>query len=499
MTLFVVLVVQLSIFHAAWSLQNCSIVSTMNVTLTGNAPYLIDLATSGVPVAVMPVALTTTDAPMVMLELFASDTTCGNVSDSTFFVVRNSPSSAKIELRTSISASATGAALVIPYDQSSYAQCIKPIDETFADVFWCRSGCYSSAAGALVLSAFATLRFQQAAMLTALAGAALAQTTTLTDVAFSNTSTSEQRWSSTVDTGRCTAYVRARLFLNRADTIMPCSNAPIANVTSGSQTLGTVMLEPEPCPIEGRPYLVDGDDVPMMSRASHATDDERAARWVSRGLGEHASVASFAAFSLQLMVNGAPLALLTGAANANADEVRHAEQSFALASRFAGREISAEPFPRRAISALQPQSLEELAEAALREGCIAETLSVFAAAREIEEAAVIDAEERAVLVGIVRDEARHSALAWRTVAWASGVARNATLNQRLAQIVADEHARCAQAVRCALFERLIVPLADRLIGANDWQRVISSSDQTIAEQSSRSLTEVTIDALKRSF
>jgi hypothetical protein len=359
MTLFVVLlVVQLSILHAAWSLQNCSVVATMNVTLTGNAPYLIDLATSGVPVAVLPVALrATTDAPMVMLELFASDTSCGNVSDSTFFVVRNSPSSAKIELRTSISARATGAALAIPYDQSSYAQCIKPIDEYFAEVLWCRGGCDTSAAGrALVLSAFATLRFQQAAMLTALAGAVLAQTTTLTDVAFSSMSTSEQRWSSTVDTGLCTAYVRARLFLNRADTLMSCSSAPIANVTSGSQTLGTVMLEPEPCPIDGRPYLVDGDDAPMMSRASHATDDERAARWVARGLGEHASVASFAAFSLQLMVNGAPFSLLTGAANANADEVRHAEQSFALASRFAGREITAESFPRRAISALVSRS-----------------------------------------------------------------------------------------------------------------------------------------------
>jgi hypothetical protein len=37
-----------------------------------------------------------------------------------------------------------------------------------------------------------------------------------------------------------------------------------------------------------------------------------------------------------------------------------------------------------------------------------------------------------------RDEARHSALAWRTVAWATATAKNAALNAKLKQIAVDE-------------------------------------------------------------
>jgi hypothetical protein len=255
-------------------------------------------------------------------------------------------------------------------------------------------------------------------------------------------------------------------------------------------------VNPPGC-LTGRPFIARGDST-VVSNASASTDDERAGRWVSQGLGEHASVASFAAFSLQLMVNGAPFSLLTGAAKANADEVRHAEQSFALASRFAGHPITAEPFPRHAISSLVPQSLEELAEAAFREGCIAETLSVFAAARQVDENDVVDDEERAVLTGIVRDEARHSALAWRTVAWATATAKNAALNAKLMQIAVDESKRCAEHT-CVVFERLIARLAAKLIGADDWQRVVESDDVDVEMDSLRTLTARTIEALIQTF
>ena len=150
------------------------------------------------------------------------------------------------------------------------------------------------------------------------------------------------------------------------------------------------------------------------------------------------------------------------------------------------------------MSALEPQTVEQLAEAALREGGIAETLSVFEAAQRVETGDVVDAEERAVLVGIVRDEARHSALAWRTVAWASGGAvRNETLNARLAAIVAEEQARCAGATQCELFARLIAPLAQRVIGARDWQQIVNSDDVEVA--SDDSLVDGTIAALLKTF
>jgi hypothetical protein len=299
----------------------------------------------------------------------------------------------------------------------------------------------------------------------------------------------------------CQVSLRVELMLqSTVPTLTDCADffsRPVATVVHGDDyTPITKSFTPGPKIACGRPFV--SDSATVVSNASASTDDERAARWVSQGLGEHASVASFAAFSLQLMVNGAPFSLLTGAAKANADEVRHAEQSFALASRFAGHPITAEPFPRHAISSLVPQSLEELAEAAFREGCIAETLSVFAAARQVDENDVVDDEERAVLTGIVRDEARHSALAWRTVAWATATAKNAALNAKLMQIAVDESKRCAEHT-CVVFERLIARLAAKVIGADDWQRVVESDDVDVEMDSLRTLTARTIEALIQTF
>jgi hypothetical protein len=310
-------------------------------------------------------------------------------------------------------------------------------------------------------------------------------------------------------TSSCDAYVRVRLAPPPGGRFAP-TPAECATTSAGPSRIRLLSVEangvektigkrvnPPGC-YTGRPFIARGDSI-VVSNASASTDDERAGRWVSQGLGEHASVASFAAFSLQLMVNGAPFSLLSGAAKANADEVRHAEQSFALASRFAGHPITAEPFPRHAISSLVPQSLEELAEAAFREGCIAETLSVFAAARQVDENHVVDDEERAVLTGIVRDEARHSALAWRTVAWATATAKNAALNAKLMQIAVDESNRCVATHSCDVFARLIVPLSKKLIGTSDWQRVVESDDVAVEIDPSRTLTARTIEALIQTF
>jgi hypothetical protein len=295
----------------------------------------------------------------------------------------------------------------------------------------------------------------------------------------------------------CSAFVRVSFGIASEKLKAPCTflTVPVRLSWDGARPSPSFQAVSNGCAY-GRPFVTGNS--PVLAKASSGTDNDRAARWVSQGLGEHASVASFAAFSLQLMINGAPFSLLTGAAKANADEVRHAEQSFALASRFAGRQITAEPFPRHAISSMQPQSLEELAVAAFREGCIAETLSVFDAARQVDENDVVDDEERNVLIGIVRDEARHSALAWRTVAWATGTAHNAALNKRLKQIVVEESARCV-AHHCNVFERLILPLSAGLVGTSEWPRVVESEDVDVEIDPSHTLTESTIESILATF
>jgi hypothetical protein len=60
---------------------------------------------------------------------------------------------------------------------------------------------------------------------------------------------------------------------------------------------------------------------------------------------EHASVASFARFSLQLMAAGAPASLVEAAHRAALDEIEHARLTFRLASRYEGRALGPGPLP----------------------------------------------------------------------------------------------------------------------------------------------------------
>lgn len=139
-----------------------------------------------------------------------------------------------------------------------------------------------------------------------------------------------------------------------------------------------------------------------------------AVEWRSAAVAEHASVASFSAFSLQLMAHGAPPALLRAAHHAALDEVRHAEDSFAIAARY-GAEEGPGDLPAHTLPVARDPAA--LAAATLREGAFAETLAAARAAAAAAAAAV--PETRSALLRIAGDEARHAALGWATVAWAA--------------------------------------------------------------------------------
>lgn len=137
--------------------------------------------------------------------------------------------------------------------------------------------------------------------------------------------------------------------------------------------------------------------------------------WTRDALMEHASVASFARFSLDLMAAGAPAELIEAAHRAALDEVRHARLCLALASAYGGEPIEPAAFPLGG-SVQIAASLGALAAAAAAEGCIGETLAAVLAAEQLARAS--DPAVRAALAMIAEDEARHAELAFRTVAWA---------------------------------------------------------------------------------
>jgi hypothetical protein len=148
-----------------------------------------------------------------------------------------------------------------------------------------------------------------------------------------------------------------------------------------------------------------------------ATRRALAAAWAREASYEHASIASFARLSLELLAVGAPPELVRDAQRAMGDEIRHAELCFALASGYAGVPVGPDALPFD--GALGRVSLADVAAAVVREGCIGETLAALAAAEARDLAT--DPAVRAALDEIATDEADHAAMSWRLAAWAHDV------------------------------------------------------------------------------
>jgi len=184
--------------------------------------------------------------------------------------------------------------------------------------------------------------------------------------------------------------------------------------------------------VDGRPLVIDGaartarlggssswvveSPIPQAETLSDAARAYLVDRWTTAGLYEHASVASFAKFSLDLMALGAPPDLLAGAQRAASDEIRHARLCFGLASAFAEEDVTPGPLEFPGGGVALEADLEAFARATVREGCIGEALAAVVAAERY--AVCRDQSTSAVLSSLIEDEARHAALAWRTIAWA---------------------------------------------------------------------------------
>ena len=180
----------------------------------------------------------------------------------------------------------------------------------------------------------------------------------------------------------------------------------------------------------GRAFLVDeglvkselargagwrAGQAPSVAGLTDATREALAKGWVLDGLFEHASVASFARFSMQLLAAGAPADLVRDAHAAAVDEVRHAELCFALASAYAGADLAPGRLPMPPALPIEHDLAVMVIETVV-EGCIGETL----AAAQAEEA-LARATDPAVISSLestLEDEIRHAELSWRFVRWA---------------------------------------------------------------------------------
>jgi hypothetical protein len=181
----------------------------------------------------------------------------------------------------------------------------------------------------------------------------------------------------------------------------------------------------------GRPYTVEGEAIHAQVNASEgwatrqvsapAVDDLSAearevigAAWTRDALMEHASIASFGRFALELMAIGAPASLVAAAHAAALDEVKHAAQCFALASAYVGQALGPDAFDFGGQVTVS-NDIAGIARATFEEGCVNETWASVLASEQLAQAS--EPSVRQVLKTIAQDEASHAELAWRSLRW----------------------------------------------------------------------------------
>lgn len=198
----------------------------------------------------------------------------------------------------------------------------------------------------------------------------------------------------------------------------------------------------------GRPFTIDGEARHAAVRTASRADWTKAMPpldsalsaeqrrligecWLRDAQSEHASVASFARFTLQCLALGAPVDLVMAAQKATQEEIEHARLSFGLAARYLGQTY--EPMALDVTGALNATDWLSVTLAVASEGCIAETVSavLLTGARD----AALDPHVKNVLSRLVEEELAHAELAWKFLSWALTAAPH--LAERVSAVFAE--------------------------------------------------------------
>jgi len=169
--------------------------------------------------------------------------------------------------------------------------------------------------------------------------------------------------------------------------------------------------------VEARADWLDSTLTPDPSALTPLERAQLAAHWAHLGQLEHASIAAFARFNLQLLSLGAPSHLVEACNRAIADETAHARSCFALASAYGGSALG--PARLDIERCFEDTSLAAIAKLVLREGCIGETVAALEAVAAAEVAS--DPAVRQALNRIARDELSHAELAFQFLRWALSI------------------------------------------------------------------------------
>jgi hypothetical protein len=185
----------------------------------------------------------------------------------------------------------------------------------------------------------------------------------------------------------------------------------------------------------GRPFLVedrarvaalasradwlDAALKPDFSGLSPLQRAELAVHWARLGQLEHASIAAFARFNLQLLSLGAPAELVEACNAALADETAHTRLCFALAREYGGEPVG--PGRLDIQRCFEDSSLTAIMKLVLSEGCVGETVACLEALEAAAQAT--DPAIKSALSRIAQDEREHAKLAFDFLRWALAESR----------------------------------------------------------------------------
>ena len=200
---------------------------------------------------------------------------------------------------------------------------------------------------------------------------------------------------------------------------------------------------------------------------------ELAEHWTGEAAFEHASIASFAQLTLDLLAVGAPPELLADTQRAALDEIEHARVAFALATAYGG----VAPIGPAALAAMPgaSRSLAAIARSTFIDACVGESVASAALAESSRQAS--DPVLRELLATMAADEERHAELAWRIVAWTlrSGdpeVARALTAAQadvidELISISGEVTTLRGNEIRASVLREVVLPCSISLLANAD--------------------------------
>jgi hypothetical protein len=166
--------------------------------------------------------------------------------------------------------------------------------------------------------------------------------------------------------------------------------------------------------VEARGDWLDPTLAPSFDELSPLERAQLAAHWARLGQMEHASIAAFARFNLQLLSLGAPSDLIEACNRALTDETAHARSCFSLASAYGGTPVG--PAPLDIAHCFEDTSLSAIAKLVLREGCLGEAVATLEALAVAEIAG--DPAVKRVMTRIAADELQHTELGFRFLRWA---------------------------------------------------------------------------------